>query len=119
VKFRNTVPIESAWRAICLLHRDWGDATVRELTTFPRREPTIDVHHFGGPYDSLSRTDYFLITTELADYLKAERLVIGKPAWGYRSTFTWVPTDALAEAYHHTIAPRLPSNTWHYGDCRQ
>lgn len=116
MKFRNAIPIASAWKAICLLHREWGDSSVRELTTFPRRECTIDIHHFGGPYDSHSSTDYFRITSELADYLKTERLVVGKPQWGYRSTFSWVPTDELARVYHHTIAPRLPTDVWAFMD---
>lgn len=113
-KFRNELPITSAWKAICLLHRDWGDGSVRVLTTFPGREPTIDVNHFSGPYDSLSRTDYFQVSPQVAQYIKDEHLVIGKPQWGYRSSFTFVTTDELEAAYNNTIAPKFPSSVWEF-----
>lgn len=110
--FRNEVPIASVWQAVCLLWRDWGDATRRTLATFPRDEPSVDIYHFRGPYDSLSGIVHFRVTKEVADELKQSRLVQGVPKWGYTSEFEFLPTDELNRVYHDTIAPRFSARTW-------
>ena len=111
-EFRNEAPYASSWIAICLLHREWGDSSRRFLQNFPRKEPCVEIHHFSGPYDSLSSIVRFSVTQEVTDWLKRERLVIGEPKWGYRSTFTFEPTEELTTMFDNTIAPRFQARTW-------
>lgn len=110
-EFRNEVPF-GFWQAVCVLKREWGDATHRTLNTFPREHPCIDVEYYSGPYDSLSSIAHFSVTEEAAEELKARRLVVGDPYWGGRSTFKFITTDALEREYHETIAPRFKTRTW-------
>jgi hypothetical protein len=112
VKFRNEHPYASVWQAICLLHREWGDSSQRFLSTFPRDEPSIDIHYFHGPYDSLSSTVHFQITPEVAEELRSSRLVRGQPKWGYTSDLTWLPTDELDRIFYETCLPRFQARTY-------
>lgn len=92
-KYQNVEPISDVTAALLLLVGEFGDKTQRRLEIRTDEPPFIKVEHYGGHYDEVFATDYYLISDEVVQKLHDEGFVEGMKHWGYTDEKEMEVTD--------------------------
>jgi hypothetical protein len=80
-KYENDIPIDDELTVLCLLHCRWGDRTERHISLWPHAPPHVIIEHCHDRSDSDFKQ--FLVTDRVVQSLRDQKLVRGKPEWGY------------------------------------